>query len=57
LQELLVNLIGNQNSTGTSKPTLNKTSLSKKTNSDDTIINGIKEKESNKSESIINIKD
>ena len=57
LQELLVNLIGNQNSIGTSKSTSNKTSLSQKKNSNDNLITDINEKESNKQESVINIKD
>ena len=50
LQELLVNLIGNQNSLG-------KSALSQKTNVGDNIITNIKEKESNKSENLTNIKD
>ncbi len=54
LQELLVNLIGNQNSKGNSKSTLSKTALSHKANPNDNIIN---EKESIKSESFTNIKD
>ena len=57
LQELLVNLIGNQNSIGTSKSSSNKTSLSQKKNSNDNLITDINEKESNKQESITNIKD
>jgi uncharacterized protein (TIGR00159 family) len=57
LQELLVNLIGNQNSIGTSKSSSNKTSLSQKKNSNDNLITDINEKESNKQESVINIKD
>ena len=52
LQELLVNLIGNQNSIGT-----NKTALSHKTKSNDNIISEIHEKESNKSEIFTNKKD
>ena len=56
LQELLVKLIGNQNSMGTNK-SLGKTALSQKINSGDDIISDTNEKESNKSESIINIKD
>ena len=52
LQELLVNLIGNQNSIGTSKSSLSKTALSQKTNPSDDIISDINEKESNKSEFI-----
>ena len=50
LQELLVNLIGNQNSLG-------KSALSQKTNVGDNIITNIKEKESNKSENLTNIQD
>ena len=57
LQELLVNLIGNQNSIGTSKSSLGKTSLSQKANSSDKIVNENNEKESNKSESFSKIKD
>ena len=57
LQELLVNLIGNQNPLGTSKTSLNKTLTSQKTNPNDTITNNINEKENNKSESLSNIKD
>jgi hypothetical protein len=52
LQELLVNLIGNQNSMGTNKPSLSKNSLSQKTNTSDNIICDINEKESKKSEII-----
>ena len=57
LQELLVNLIGNQNSAGTSKSSLSKNALSQKTKSSDNIISDINEKESNKSEILINKKD
>ena len=57
LQELLVNLIGNQNSVGTTKSSLSKTSLSQKTKHDDKISNDIIEKDSIKSESFTNIKD
>jgi len=57
LQELLVNLIGNQNSIGTSKSSSTKTALSQKTNTSDKIVNDINEKESNKLESFSNIKD
>ena len=53
LQELLINLIGSQNSMGTIKSSLNKTSLTQETNLGDNVISGINEKESNKSESII----
>ena len=56
LQELLVNLVGNQNSMGTSKSSFNKTAMSKKTNQSD-IITDIDEKESNKAESFTNRKD
>ena len=52
LQELLVNLIGNQNSIGTTK-----TALSQKTNPSDNIISNVNEKESNKSENLTNITD
>ena len=57
LQELLVNLIGNQNSMGTNKSSLGKNILSQKTNPNDNIISDINEKESIKSESFSNIKD
>ena len=57
LQELLVNLIGNQNSMGTSKPSLSKNTLSQKTNPNDKIFLEINEKESNKSEIFTNKKD
>ena len=57
LQELLVNLIGNQNSLGTSKTSLNKTTPSQKINPNDNITNEINDKESNKSESLSKIKD
>ena len=51
LQELLVNLIGNQNSMGiNNKSSLNKNTLSQSTNPSDNIISDINEKESNKSE-------
>ena len=50
LQELLVNLIGNQNAMGTSKSSLGKNALSQNANPNDNIINDINEKESNKSE-------
>ena len=52
LQELLIDLIGNQNSMGTSK-----TPLSQKTKTSDIIINEIDETGTNKSESVTNIKD
>jgi len=57
LQELLVNLIGNQNSMGTSKSSLSKTALSQKTNSSGNIASNINEKDSNKSESFTKIKE
>ena len=57
LQELLINLIGSQNTIGTSKSSLSKTALSQKTNQGDNIINEINEKESNKLESFINEQD
>ena len=47
LQELLVNLIGNQNSIGTSKPSLSSTALSQKQNPSDNITNDVKDKEFN----------
>ena len=50
LQELLINLIGNQNSLG-------KSAFSQKTNPSDNIVSNINEKESNKSENITNIKE
>ena len=57
LQELLVNLIGNQNPMGTSKPSPSSTSLSQKTDSSDNIISDINKNESEKSEIFINKKD
>ena len=57
LQELLVNLIGNQNSIGTSKSSLNKNALSQNTNHSDNIITEINEKEFNKSEIFTHKKD
>ena len=57
LQELLVNLIGNQNSIGTNKSSSTKTALSQKTNTSDRIVNDINGKESNKIERFTNIKD
>ena len=56
LQELLANLIGNQNSLVTSKTSLNKSVSSQSTNTNDNITNNTKDKESNKSESLFNIK-
>ena len=57
LQELLVNLIGNQNSLGTSKSSISKNALSQKTTQSDNIVSDINEKESNKSEILTNQKD
>ena len=57
LQELLVNLIGNQNSMGTNKSSLSKSSLSQKTNPSDIIVGGLNEEESKKSEIITTKKD
>ncbi len=57
LQELLVNLIGNQNNIATNKSSLSKNAPSQKTNLSDSIISDINEKESNKSEILINKKD
>ena len=57
LQELLVNLIGNQNSMGANKASLNKNVLSQKTNPGDNISSDINKKESEKSEIFINKKD
>ena len=57
LQELLINLIGNQNSIGTSKSSLSKNALSQKANPNDNIISDINEKESHNSEIFINKKD
>ncbi|MDC3016273.1 diadenylate cyclase, partial [Prochlorococcus sp. AH-736-E20] len=57
LQELLVNLIGNKNSLGTSKSSLGKNALSQKTGPSDNIASDINEKESKKSEVFINKKE
>ena len=57
LQELLLNLIGNQNSMVTSKSSLGKNALSQKTNPSDNIISDINEKETEKSEIFIKKKD
>ena len=57
LQELLMNLIGNQNSIGVSKSNLSKNALSKKSSPSDNIISDINEKESNKSDSLTKIKE
>ena len=48
LQELLVNLIGNQNSMWTNKASLGKSSLSQNTNLNDNVISDINEKETEK---------
>jgi len=57
LQELLVNLIGNQHPMGTSKPSLSSTALSQKKNPSDKITSEIKEKDFNNSQNLSNIKD
>ena len=57
LQELLVNLIGNQNSIGSNKSSLSKNALSQKTIPSDNIIGDINEKETENSENFINKKD
>ena len=57
LQELLVNLIGNQNSMGANKSSSSKNVSSQKTESGDNIISDINKKESEKSEIFINKKD
>ena len=57
LQELLINLIGNQNSLGTSKSSLGKNVSSPKTNSSDNMISEINEKETKNSEIFVNKKD
>ena len=57
LQELLINLIGNQNALGATKSSLNKTTSSQKMNPNDIIIDNINEKDSNKSESLPTTKD
>ena len=57
LQELLINLIGNQNSLGASKSSLGKNASSPKTNSSDNIISEINEKEIENSEIFVNKKD
>ena len=56
LQELLVNLIGNQNSMGTNKPSLSKNSLSQRTNTSDSIVSGINEEKEPKKSEIITTK-
>ena len=57
LQELLVNLVGNQNPLASSKSLSNKSTSTQKTTSNDNITNKINEKEINKSESFSNHKD
>ena len=57
LQELLINLIGNQNSLGASKSSLGKNVSSPKTNSSDNMISEINEKETENSEIFVNKKD
>ena len=57
LQELLINLIGNQNYLGTSKSSVNKTTSSQKTISNDSITNITNEKNKKKTESLTNIKE
>ena len=57
LQELLINLIGNQNSGGTNKASLSKNALPQKTIPSDNIISDTNENESNKKESFIVKKD
>ena len=57
LQELLVNLIGNQNSMGTTKSSLGKNSLSQNTNLSDNIVSDISEKETEKPAIFINKND
>ena len=57
LQELLINLIGNQNSLGAPKSALNKTTLSQNISQSDNITNRNNGKGSDKSESFSNIKD
>ena len=57
LQELLVNLIGNQNSMGASKTSLNKTTSSQNINTNDNITKNTNQKNPNKSDSLSNIKE
>ena len=57
LQELLVNLIGNQNSMGTNKSSSGKSSLSQNTNQSDNIINDSNDKEIEKPAIFINKND
>ena len=57
LQELLVKLIGNQNSIVTSKSSLNKTTFSQNISPSDNMANRVNQKGSDKSESFSNTKD
>ena len=57
LQELLVNLIGNQNSMGSSKSSLSKNALSQMPGTSDNINSDINETENEKSEIFLNKKD
>jgi len=57
LEELLLNLIGNQNPIGTSKSSLGKSVLPQNTNHNDKIDIDINDKESNESENFTNLKD
>ena len=57
LQELLINLMGNQNSIGSNKSSLSKNALPKKKSPSDNIIGDINEKDTEKSEIFINKKD
>ena len=57
LQELLVNLIGNQNSMGTNKSSSGKNSISQNTNLSDNIGSDINKKETEKSAIFINKND
>jgi len=56
LQELLINLLGNQNALGASKSSLNKTTSSQKMSPNDIITDNMRE-DSNKSEGLPNTKD
>ena len=57
LQELLVSLIGNQNSKGANKASLSKINISQTTSQSDKLNSDFSEKESNKSEIFINKND
>ena len=57
LQELLVNLIGNQNSMGTNKSSSGKNSISQNTNLSDNIVNDSNDKEIEKPAIFINKND